>query len=55
MHKQTLGGTLYSSLQKGLHIGQKALEYSAMAKGIYETGSQLYTIGRAVAPMAALL
>ena len=55
MHKQTLGGSIYSGLQKGLHIGQKALDYSALAKGVYETGQQLYTIGRAVAPMAALL
>ena len=44
MHKQTLGGSIYSGLQKGLHVGQKALEYTALAKGIYETGQQLYTI-----------
>jgi hypothetical protein len=43
------------SRQKGLHVGQKALEYTALAKGIYETGQQLYTIGRTVAPMAAAL
>ena len=49
--KQTLGGSIYSGLQKGLHVGQKALEYTALAKGIYETGQQLYTIGRSVAPM----
>ena len=57
MHKQTLGGSIYSGLQKGLHVGQKALEYTALAKGIYETGQQLllYTIGRTVAPMAATL
>ena len=55
MHKQTLGGSIYSGLQKGLHVGQKALEYTALAKGLYETGQQLYTIGRAVAPYAALL
>jgi hypothetical protein len=55
MHKQTLGGSIYSGLQKGLHVGQKALEYTALAKGIYETGQQLYTIGRTVAPMAAAL
>ena len=53
--KQTLGGSIYSGLQKGLHVGQKALEYTALAKGIYETGQQLYTIGRSVAPMVALL
>ena len=53
--KQTLGGSIYSGLQKGLHIGQKALEYGALAKGIYETGAQLYTIGRTVAPVVAAL
>ena len=41
--------------EKGLHVGQRALEYKALAKGIYETGQQLYTIGRSVAPMVALL
>jgi hypothetical protein len=55
MHKQTLGGSIYSSLQKGLHIGQKAVEYTALVKGLYETGQQLYTIGRTVAPMVAML
>ena len=57
MHKQkqTLGGTIYSGLQKGLHVGQKALEYTALAKGIYETGQTLFTIGRAAAPMVAAL
>ncbi len=57
MHKQkqTLGGTIYSGLQKGLHVGQKALEYTALAKGIYETGQTLFSIGRAAAPMVAAL
>ena len=57
MHKskQTLGGNIYSGLQKGLHIGQKALEYTALAKGIYETAGQLYTIGRTLAPVVAAL
>ena len=55
MHKQTLGSSIYSGMQKGLHAGQKALEYTAIAKGLYETGQQLFTIGRAVAPYAALL
>ena len=53
--KQTLGGSIYSGLQKGLHIGQKALEYTALAKGIYETGQQLYSVGRIAVPMAAAL
>ncbi len=57
MHKQkqTLGGTIYSGLQKGLHVGQKALEYTALAKGIYETGKQLFTLGRAAVPVVAAL
>ena len=53
MQKRTLGGSIYSSLHKGLHIGQKAVEYTALAKGIYETGQTLFSIGRAAAPYAA--
>ena len=53
--KQTLGGSIYSGLQKGLHVGQKAVEYTALAKGIYETGQTLFSIGRAAAPFAAAL
>ena len=57
MHKQkqTLGGSIYSGLQKGLHASNKAVEYTALAKGIYETEQTLFSIGRAVAPMAAAL
>ena len=57
MHKQkqTLGGSIYSGLQNGLHVGQKAVEYTALAKGLYDIGSTLLSIGRAVAPMAAAL
>ena len=57
MHKQkqTLGGSIYSGLQKGLHVGQKAVEYTALAKGMYDIGSTLFSIGRAAAPMAAAL
>ena len=53
--KQTLGGSIYSGLQKGLHVGQKAVEYTALAKGVYEAGQTLFSIGGAVAPMAAAL
>ncbi len=53
--KQTLGGSIYSGLQKGLHVGQKAVEYTAIAKGIYDTGQTLFSIGRAAAPFAAAL
>jgi hypothetical protein len=57
MHKQkqTLGGSIYSGLQKGLHVGGKIVEYGALAKGIYETGQTLFSIGRAAAPLAAAL
>jgi hypothetical protein len=57
MHKQkqTLGGSIYSGLQEGLAIGQKTVEYTAVAKGLYETGQTLFSIGRTIAPMAAAL
>ena len=55
MHKQTLGGTIYSGLQKGLHVGQKTVEYAALAKGMYEAGKTLFSVGRAVGPMVAAL
>ena len=53
--KQTLGGSIYSGLQKGLHVGQKAVEYTALGKDIYETGQTLFAIGRAVALIAVAL
>ena len=55
MHKQTLGSSIYSGLQKGLRVGQKAVEYTALAKGLYETGKTLFSVGRAVGPMVAAL
>ena len=57
MHKQkqTLGGSIYSGLQKGLHVGQKAVDYTALAKGVYDAAQTLFSIGRAVAPMTAAL
>ena len=57
MHKQkqTLGGSIYSGLQKGLDVGQKAVEYTSLARGIYEIGQTLFSVGRAAAPMAAAL
>ena len=55
MHKRTLSQSIYSGLQKGLHVGQKTVEYTALAKGLYETGQTLFSIGRSVAPMAAAL
>ena len=38
-----------------LQVGQKAVEYTALAKGVYEAGQTLFSKGRAVAPMAAAL
>ena len=56
MHKkQTLGQSIYSGLQKGLHIGQKAVEFGAIAKGVYDTGQQLYSLGQSVAPIVTAL
>ena len=55
MHKQTLGATIYSGLQKGLHVGQKAVEYTALAKGLYETGKTIFSVSRAVGPVVAAL
>ena len=55
MQKQTFAGSVLSGLQKGLHIGQKVVEYSALAKGIYDTSRTLFTIGRAVGPAIAAL
>ncbi len=53
MHKQTLGRSIHPALQTVLHIGQNAFEYTALAKGIYDTGQTLFSIGRAAAPMVA--
>jgi hypothetical protein len=53
--KQTLGGSIYSGLQKGLHVANKAVEYTALAKGMYQIGQTLFSFGRAAAPMAAAL
>ena len=46
---------MYSGLQKGLHVGQKAVEYTALAHGLYEAGKTLFSVGRAVGPMVAAL
>ena len=47
--------SVHSALQKGLHVGQKADEYTALAKGLYETGKTLFSVGRKVGPMVAAL
>ena len=46
---------MHPGLQKGHHVGQKAVEYTALAKGLYETGKTLFFVGRAVGPMVAAL
>ncbi len=55
MHKKTLSGSIYSGLQKGLHVGQKAVEYTALAKGVYDAGKTLFSLGRAIAPAVAAM
>ena len=56
MHKkQTLGQSIYGGLQKGLHIANKAVEFGAIAKGVYQTGQQLYSLGQTVSPMLSAL
>ena len=55
MHKKTLSESVYSGLQKGLHVGQKAVEYTALAKGVYDAGKMLFSLGRTVAPAVAAL
>ena len=55
MHKKTLSESVYSGLQKGLHVGHKAVEYTALAKGVYDVGKTSFSLGRAVAPAVAAL
>ena len=49
--KQTLGQSIFSGLQKGLHVGGKIVELGGLAKSIYEGSKQLYSFGQTVAPM----
>ena len=53
--KQTLGQSIFSGLQKGLHVGGKIVELGGLAKGLYDTGKQLYSFGQAAAPMIQAL
>ena len=53
--KQTLGGSIYSGLQKGLHVGGKMIEYAALAKSAYQIGQTLFSVGRAAVPIAAAI
>ena len=46
---------IYSGLQKGLHVAEGVAGGIATAKGIYEAGRTIYSVGRAVAPALALL
>ncbi len=55
MHKKTLSESVYSGLQKGLHFGHKVVEYTALAKGVYDVGKTLFSLGRAVAPIVGAL
>jgi len=55
MHKKTLSESVYSGLQKGLHVGHRVVEYTALAKGVYDFSKTLFSLGRAVAPVVAAL
>ena len=47
--------SVHSALQKGLHVAERIVGGIATAKGIYEAGSTIYNVGRAVAPAIGLL
>jgi len=47
--------SVHSALQKGLHVAEGIVGGIATAKGIYEAGRTIYTVGKAVAPVIGLL
>ena len=47
--------SVHSALQKGLHVAEGIVRGIATAKGIYEAGRTIYTVGKAVAPVIGLL
>ncbi len=53
--KQDYAGMIHSRLQKGLAFGEKVFAAASLAKGIYDTGSKNFAVGRAIAPVAAAL
>ncbi len=47
--------SVYSALQKGLHFAEGVAGGITTAKGIYDAGKAILSVGRAVAPALALL
>ncbi len=47
--------SVYSALQKGLHYAEGIAGGIATAKGIYDAGRTVLSVGRAVAPALGLL
>ena len=45
----------HSVLQKGLHGAEAIVGGIATAKGLYDAGRMIYTVGRTLAPAVALL
>jgi hypothetical protein len=46
---------VHSALQKGLHFAEGVAGGIATAKGVYDAGKAILSVGRAVAPALALL
>ena len=47
--------SVHTALQKGLHVAEGIVGGIATAKGLYDAGRTIYTVGRAVAPAIGLL
>ena len=47
--------SVYSALQKGLHFAEGVAGGISTAKGIYDAGKTILSVGRVVAPALALL
>ena len=45
----------HSALQKGLHVAEGIVGGIATAKGLYDAGRTIYTVGRAIAPAIGLI
>ncbi len=47
--------SVHSALQKGLHFAEGVAGGIATAKGIYEAGKTVLSVGRAIAPALGML
>ncbi len=47
--------SIHSALQKGLHFAEGVAGGIATAKGIYDAGKTILSVGRAVGPALAML